>query len=188
MAQSSEQGALKARIRTILETEDLSSSRITVQAIAKDLGLDWLDCASVLLRLLNQTDLEACLTKPETPSLTASPKMVRYRVEIGSKHRMTVAELCKTLVDESGVDKNNIRNINMQAEYTIIELPEGMPPDIFAHLKTVEIQQRPLQIKRLKTNGKKRRNFKRNRQNKTKHANPATASVQEVTPGMIAVE
>lgn len=188
MAQSIEQGALRARIKEILETEDLSTGRVTVEALAKELALDWIDCAAVLLLLLNKADSERFLAKPETANPPASIKMVRYRVEVGSKQGITLAELCKTLVDESGVEKKNIRNVNIQAEYTIVELPDGMPPDIFAHLKTVEIRHYQLQIKRLKAYGKKRRNFKRNRQNKSKHANLAASSVQEVGQGLVAIE
>jgi len=58
------------------------------------------------------------------------------------------------LIEESGVDKNNINNINIQGDYTLVELPDEMPQDIFLHLKSVEIKQHKLDIKRVKARNK----------------------------------
>ncbi len=97
----------------------------------------------------------------ETIVVQPSIKMIRYRLDVGSKHRVTSEELKKILIEESGVDKNNINNINIQGEYTLVELPDEMPQDIFLHLKSVEIKQRKLDIKRVKARNKKRNNYNR---------------------------
>lgn len=83
-------------------------------------------------------------------------KMVRYRLDVGCKHQVTSEELKKVLIEESGVDKNNINNINIQGDYTLVELPDEMPQDIFLHLKSVEFKQHKLDIKRVKSRNKKR--------------------------------
>jgi hypothetical protein len=85
-------------------------------------------------------------------------KMIRYRLSVGCKHQVTSEELRKVLIEESGVDKNNIKIINIQGDYTLVELPDEMPQDIFLHLKSVEIKQHKLDIKRLKARNKKRGN------------------------------
>ncbi|MDO9141141.1 MAG: DbpA RNA binding domain-containing protein [Methylobacter sp.] len=90
-------------------------------------------------------------------------KMVRYRLDIGGKHQVTPEELKKVLVEESGVDKNNINNINIHGDYTLLELPDEMPQDIFLHLKSVEVKQHKLDIRRVKTRTKKRGNNYRRR-------------------------
>ena len=87
-------------------------------------------------------------------------KMVRYRLDVGCKHQITPEELKKVLIEESGVDKSNINNINIQGDYTLVELPDEMPPDIFQHLKSVEINQHKLDIKRIKARNKKRGNYR----------------------------
>ena len=89
-------------------------------------------------------------------------KMVRYRLAVGCKHQVTAEELKKILIEESGVDKNNI-NINIQGDYTLVELPDEMPQDIFLHLKSVEIKQHKLDIRRVKARNKKRVNNYRRR-------------------------
>lgn len=101
-----------------------------------------------------------CIDARLAGTVAAQPKikMVRYRLDVGSKHQVTSEELQKILIEESGVDKNNINNINIQGDYTLVELPDEMPQDIFLHLKSVEIKQHKLDIKRVKTRNKKRSN------------------------------
>lgn len=109
----------------------------------------------------------------ETVVIQPCIKMVRYRLDVGGKHQITSEELKKVLVEESGVDWNNINNVNIQSDYTLVELPDEMPQDIFLHLKTVEIKQHKLDIKRVKTRNKKRgNNRRRGKQRKTQHSNP----------------
>jgi hypothetical protein len=82
--------------------------------------------------------------------------------------------LKQVLIEESGVDKNNINNVNIQDFYTLVNLPDEMPLDIFQHLKTVEINQQKLDIRRVKArNNKKRGNnhYRRGRQTNTKSGN-----------------
>lgn len=100
-------------------------------------------------------------------------KMVRYRLDVGCKHQLTSEELKKVLIEESGVDKNNINNIIIQGDYTLVELPDEMPQDIFLHLKSVEFKQHKLDIKRVKSRNKKRGNnrSRRGRQRVRKSGN-----------------
>ncbi len=90
-------------------------------------------------------------------AVTVQPgiKMIRYRLDVGGKHQISAQELKKILIEESGVDKNNINNINIQDDYTLVELPDDMPQDIFLHLKSVEIKQHKLDIRRVKARNKK---------------------------------
>jgi hypothetical protein len=45
--------------------------------------------------------------------------------------------------------------MDMRNDYTLIDLPPGMPPDIFQLLQTIEIKHQPLQIKRVNTSRKR---------------------------------
>lgn len=161
------------KLQQVFQNENLDVQRAMVKELASELGADFLECAAALL-YLNQTGnrkfqlaREEHKTAPTPPqSSPGSIKMVRYRLEVGRKHQVTLEDLVRLLVEESGVDKNNINNVNIHGLYTLLELPEGMPPDIFAHLKSVEINQQKLYIKRLKANPNKKRgnnNFRRMR-------------------------
>ena len=177
---------LTARLQQILQGENLDAQRAMISDIAAELGVDDLECAAALL-YLNQFENHTVQALPEqqkcaSPPSESSPaaiKMVRYRLEVGRKHQVTLEALVKLLVDESGVDKNNINNVSIHNLHTILELPDGMPPDIFLHLKSVEINQQKLHIKRLKAHPHKKRgnhNFRRGRPNNPQPGQELTVS------------
>jgi hypothetical protein len=120
-----------------------------------------------LSKALKTSALDAAAAVIAQPSI----KMVRYRLDVGSKHQVTSEELKKILIEESGVDKNNIKTINIQGDFTLVELPDEMPQDIFMHLKSVEIKQRKLDIKRVKSRNKRRSNHGRRGRKRAAQAN-----------------
>lgn len=97
-------------------------------------------------------------------NLTSNIRLIRYRLAVGYKHEITLDSLVHVLAEESGADKNNIRIIQILDEYTLIELPDKMPQDIFLHLKSVEINNSKLNIKRIKVRRKKYQSQRRNQQ------------------------
>jgi hypothetical protein len=163
----SKEEPLKNRIQQILTSENLDAQRTLISTIAAELGIDSLTCAAALTYLtqaIENTSAPILIGNKKTANQLPTKntpldiKMVRYRLDVGSKHRITLEQLKKVLVEESGVDKNNINNVNIQSLYTLIELPDEMPPDIFQHLKSVEINQHKLDIRRVKARNKKRGN------------------------------
>jgi len=158
----SKEEPLKNRIQQILHNENLDTERAYISAITAELGIDSVTCAAALTYLtqtLENTSTPALLgdnkTYNQLPPLGI--KMVRYRLDVGIKHSVTLEQIKKVLIEESGVDKNHINNVNIQNLYTLIELPDEMPPDIFQHLKSVEINQHKLDIRRVKARTNKKR-------------------------------
>lgn len=174
----SKEQLLKKQLHHILNSEHLDSQRSRITAITTELGVDLLESAAALLWLAENNNLVSSCAEKKTGSQPGI-RMVRYRLDVGSKHQVTLEELKKVLVEESGVDKNNINNVSIRNLYTLIELPDSMPADIFQHLKSVEINQRKLDIKRVKTRNKKRgnTNVRRERQRNTKSAYEAPDQV-----------
>ena len=159
---------LKNQLQHIINSKNIDSQREFISTLAAELQIDTLTFAAALMYLtqtlentLPPTFQEDKKTELQLPT-DHSPlilKMVRYRLDVGSKHRITLEQLKKVLIEESGVDKKNIHNVNIQHLYTLIELPDEMPPDIFQHLKLVEINQQKLDIRRVKARNKKRGNI-----------------------------
>ncbi len=148
---------LKNHLHHILNHQPLDTQRALITTIAADLGVNIVDCAAALVQLTQTLNIAPLVTQQLLPCIIpATVKMVRYRLDIGSKHQLTFDTLKKVLVEESGVDKNNIQNVSIRNTYTLLDLPDAMPTDIFLHLKTVEINQQKLAIKRIKTRNKKR--------------------------------
>jgi hypothetical protein len=170
--------ALKTSLQRILDKENLENQRALTKYLVTELGVDFLDFSAALLHLYQQQALfprSGSLSeqaKPEQcaggPVVCPEIKMVRYRLSVGHKHRVSLEDLTKLLVEESGVDKNYIRNVDIQSLYTFIELPDEMPHDIFLHLKSVEINHQKLDIKRVKNHNPKKRLHSRSRRARPK--------------------
>lgn len=143
------------QLRAILKHRHLDGKRNAVQILATELEISTLDCAAALLSLR----FEGEVTTPPPPPITVIPiepielppiKMQRYRLDVGKKQRLELEMLKNLLVEESGVDRNNIQNVSIRNEYTLLELPDEMPSDIFLHLKNIDVNGYKLNIKRLK--------------------------------------
>jgi len=128
----------------------LDKQRGLISEVAAELGTDILQCAAALLYLTQQPDCDTPAQEANGTTFPSTIKMVRYRLDLGHQHQLTLEQLKKILVEESGVDKNNINNVSIRGLYTLLDLPDAMPPDIFQHLKSVEINQRKLDIRRVK--------------------------------------
>ncbi len=176
----------KEKIRIIVAKQNLDSSRKLVKKIAAELNISYLDCAAALaidffgeMNPLERNAIEGKQKKTEVFSNSFPPgiRLVRYRLDIGFKHKITADELKKVLVEESGVDEKNIANVRIHDDYTCVDLPDEMPQEIFHHLKTVEINTQKLAIRRLRNRNKKKgnrrfRNIKRNSDNLTSFNQP----------------
>jgi len=143
------------QLRGILKHRHLDGKRNAVQILATELEISPLDCAAALLSLR----FEGEVISPPPPPIQVIPiepielppiSMQRYRLDIGKKQGVDFEVLQNMLIEESGVDRNNIQNISIRSDYTLLELPEDMPSDIFLHLKNVDINGYKLNITRLK--------------------------------------
>jgi len=155
----------KKRLERILKQQDLTLQRDLILRVCQQLEIDLVDCAAALV-LLSQSNLYPTSALP-TPTATVQqpaetekavsivplisvPKMICYRVEVGAKHEVTEEAIKAVFVKEAGVDIKMIGKVTIHFHYTLIELPEGMPTDIYHLLTTVSLQQQKLNIKRLK--------------------------------------
>ena len=145
-----------SRLRTIIKHRHLDGKRNAVLILANELEVTPLDCAAALLSLQFEGEIVSP-PPPEIPSISIVsielPPIVmqRYRLDVGKKQRVDFDSLHQLLIEESGVDRNNIQNVSIRSDYTLLELPDEMPTDIFLHLKNIEINGHKLNIKRLKT-------------------------------------
>ncbi len=157
---SKKEEKFKKRLEKILTGQDLSTQRELIERICSHLGIDVLDCAAALV-LLSQANLSvdgepsvakfAVKTPDISDVLLPKTKMVCYRLEVGAKHNVTEDEIKQVFVKEAGVDIKMIGDVTIRFYYSLIELPEGMPADIYQLLTTVSLQQQKLNLKRLKT-------------------------------------
>ena len=72
-----------------------------------------------------------------------------YRLAVGYQHEVTPGDIVGAIANEAGVDSAYIGRIELFDDHCIVDLPTGMPKDIFQHLKKVRVRQVPLAIERL---------------------------------------
>ena len=63
----------------------------------------------------------------------------RYRIEVGHVHGVKPGNIVGAIANESGLDGEHIGSIEIEAEYSLVDLPAGMPKDIFMDLKKVRV-------------------------------------------------
>jgi hypothetical protein len=157
----------RKEIQNILKNQNLEFYRKKVNRLVLELNLDVQEYAAALVCFIEQerriasTMLHAKEKRPKKKKPVEMPlemKMVRYRLDVGRKHHVSVDEIKKILIEESGVEKSRVGKIELHIDYCIVSLPSGMPTDIFFHLKTVLINQQELKISRL---GGKNINFRK---------------------------
>ena len=97
--------------------------------------------------------------------------MERYRLEVGHAHGAQPGNIVGAIANEAGLDSQYIGRIDIQDDYSLVDLPAGMPEDIFTILQATRVAGRPLRISRLGgerpvtrrkpgTEDKPKRNFK----------------------------
>ena len=74
-----------------------------------------------------------------------------YRVEVGHSNGVQPGNLVGAIANEAGLASSNIGRIEIFDEYSTIELPEGMPKEVFRLLKKVWVSGRQLDISRMGT-------------------------------------
>ena len=72
----------------------------------------------------------------------------RFRIEVGHEHGVKPANIVGAIANEAEIDAEYIGRIDIQGDYSTVDLPEGMPKEVFKHLKTVWVSGQRLQISR----------------------------------------
>ncbi len=155
-ADSRKEDSLENCLQQIIARQDLSSQRELIQRTAARLNVSLLDCAAALIYMNPPPQSKSSESKSD-----ALPKSiyrsVRYRLDVGAQHNVTKEQIQAVLVEESGVDIKRIGRIDIRHNYTLVELPDGMPADIFQLWSEATIGGRRLAIKRVKPNRRRQR-------------------------------
>jgi len=85
---------------------------------------------------------------PRKPRISDSD-LETFRIEVGHEHGVEPRNIVGAIANEAGVDSKEIGRIDIRDDHSLVDLPSGMPEEIFAHLKTVWVANRQLAITRL---------------------------------------
>ncbi|MBT2970755.1 MAG: ATP-dependent RNA helicase [gamma proteobacterium symbiont of Ctena orbiculata] len=75
--------------------------------------------------------------------------MERFRLEVGHRHQVKPGNIVGAIANEAGLDAQYIGAIDIQDDFTLVDLPVGMPQEIYQDLKKAWICGQRMEIKRL---------------------------------------
>jgi ATP-dependent RNA helicase DeaD len=82
----------------------------------------------------------------------ADAEMETYRIEVGRAHGVQPGNIMGAIANEAGLDGKFIGRIVLRDDHSFVDLPSGMPKEIFRQLQKVRVAGQQLQISRaLKT-------------------------------------
>jgi ATP-dependent RNA helicase DeaD len=85
--------------------------------------------------------------KRESKAQAVPPEgLERYRIEVGHDHGVAPGNIVGAIANEAGLDADHIGHIDIYSTHSTVDLPEGMPRDVFRALKKVWVCQRQLNI------------------------------------------
>ena len=78
----------------------------------------------------------------------AEPGMETFRVEVGHMHGVKPGNIVGAIANEAELDSKHIGRITIREDHSLVDLPEGMPPEILQHLKKAWVAGQRLRISR----------------------------------------
>ena len=74
------------------------------------------------------------------------PGQDRYRIEVGHKHKVKPGNIVGAIANEAGLESQHIGQIKIFEDFSLVDLPEGMPKEIYKDLKKTWVSGQQLRI------------------------------------------
>jgi len=84
-------------------------------------------------------DSRSSKPRRDKPSSPPAENQERYRIEVGHKHGVKPGNIVGAIANESGLDGDTIGHIEIRTEYSLVDLPVGMPREVFNDLIKVRV-------------------------------------------------
>jgi len=166
----------KQRITDTLAREGLETYADLVESYREEHDVPALDIAAALAQMA-QGEEPLLLTRDLPPAREAAPRgrdggrrdrqpyrekaeqrraapptpdegMERFRLNVGSAHGVRVGNIVGAIANEAGLQGRDIDNVAIHETFTTVDLPVGMPEEIFQVLRKCWVGGRPLNISR----------------------------------------
>jgi len=82
----------------------------------------------------------------ETKIIPLEKGMERYRLEIGQSHGVRPGDIVGAISNEAGLESKYIKSVYINQEFSFVDLPFGMPKDVFSILKKTRVKSRQMAI------------------------------------------
>ena len=155
VAANSEENALIQELMQRVATElELTPEQIALAALKLAIGPngllrkgddDWIQNTQRLDRDRGDRG-ERRERRTDRPARAPEENMQRYRVAVGHRDRVKPGNLVGAIAGETGLQGRSIGRIQIFDNHSLVDLPKGMPEDIFNSLRSLRVMNRELQI------------------------------------------
>jgi ATP-dependent RNA helicase DeaD len=152
-------GRFKKKIAATLEKEDdLSPFLQIVAEFAEEHEVDALNVAAALAKMAQGTRplLMEETAPPARDDGRGGPRSggfgtgtETFRIEVGLAHGLRPGNIVGAIANESGLDGRRIGRIEIHDDYSTVDLPTGMPDELFEGLRRVRVCGQELRLTRV---------------------------------------
>jgi ATP-dependent RNA helicase DeaD len=93
-------------------------------------------------------DLGRGAPRGERPVGPPEDHMERFRVELGWRDRIKPGNIVGAIANEAGLNGRSIGRIQIFDTHSTVDLPKGMPEEVFQGLRQLRVMNKPLQLSR----------------------------------------
>jgi ATP-dependent RNA helicase DeaD len=154
-----------------IESQDLAFFENVISNYTQEHNADPVEVAAALTYLVQKTrPLKPVIHKSERPSREdrgsrdngsrreRSPRrkeqrdhkaeqgMDSFRIEVGKNDGVEAKNIVGAIANEAGIDSKDIGRISIHEGHSIVDLPQGMPRDLFQQLRKVWVNNKQLNI------------------------------------------
>ena len=164
------------KIDAALGSDDLSVFRDLVERYEQEKNVPAVEIAAALAKLV-QGKAPLLLPKPAVPERAFVPRedrpqrerverpqreprertprehgapevgMKTYRIEVGYQHGVQPGNIVGAIANEADLESRYIGRIDIRDDYTLVDLPDGMPAELLQHMQGVRVASRPLHMR-----------------------------------------
>jgi len=162
------------RIGEVLQGDDLAPFRELVERYEREHDVPAIEIAAALARLVQGKTpllLEA-RDEPPPPRAGAGPTQGRlkqpreraadrgsavqggadvametFRIEVGHQHGVQPGNIVGAIANEADLEARYIGRIDIRDDFSLVDLPGGMPPELLQHLKKVRVAGQMLRMR-----------------------------------------
>jgi len=73
--------------------------------------------------------------------------LARFRIDVGRKLGATPKEIVGAIANEGGIEGRQIGQIHLFDDYSTVELPANLSPEVLGHLKRTRVRQTPINLR-----------------------------------------
>ncbi|SFU72908.1 DEAD/DEAH box helicase [Pseudoduganella namucuonensis] len=91
---------------------------------------------------------ERAFPKKERVIRESEPGMQTYRIEVGYQHGVKPGNIVGAIANEGGVDSKHIGRIEIYDDYSVLDMPNDLPPDLIEHLQGIRVAGQAMRLRR----------------------------------------